>query len=88
MYKQLQLDGLEDEDLPMDAWTRRLERNSLKDVGPRLTDRKWEDVMLRDTWSTDKWAVVYRPHLEEYVARVNLYMDRCEATILEVTSDF
>lgn len=86
MYKQLQLDGLEDEDLPMDAWTRRLERNSLKEVGPRLTDSKWEDVMLNRTWSTEKWAVVYRPHLEEYVARVNLYMDRAEATIKALIS--
>lgn len=85
MYKQLQFDGLEDESLPIDAWTRKIERNSLKATGERLTDRKWEDVMLKANWPTEKWAVVFRPHLDEYVSRVNLYMERAEATIREIS---
>lgn len=86
MYKQLQFEGLEDEALPMDAWTRKIERDSLILTSIHLTDRKWEEVMLKSNWPTDKWAVVFRPHLDEYVSRVNLYMNRTEATIRDITS--
>lgn len=85
MYKQLQFEGLEDEALPLDAWTRKIECESLKCTAERLVDRKWEDVMLRSNWPTDKWAVVFRPHLEEYVQRVNLLLNRMEATIRETS---
>ncbi len=87
MYKQLQFEGLEDEGIPMDVWARRLERESLKSTGPHLTKGHWEDVMLIPQYrESGNWVVVFRPHLEEYIERVNLYMDRTEATI-RATSD-
>jgi len=87
MYKQLQFEGLEDEGIPMDVWARKLERDSLKGTGSRLGGQHWEDVMLIPQYrESGKWVVVFRPHLEEYIERVNLYMDRTEATI-RATSD-
>ena len=87
VHKQLQLPGLEDEAIPMDVWSRKLERDSLKAAGSQLGAKNWESVMLRPNYQeSGKWAVVFRPHLEEFIERVNLYMDRTEATI-RATSD-
>jgi hypothetical protein len=86
--KQLQFEGLEDEAIPMDVYARRFERDSLKSTAEHMTKGHWEDVMLIPNYrESGKWVVVFRPHLEEYIERVNLFMDRCEATILEATSD-
>jgi hypothetical protein len=58
----------------------KLEADQLKMIGQNLISDNWDSMLQPDvrgkTRHNGKWIVCYRPHLEEYVLRVNHYLER------------
>lgn len=82
MLDQMQIPGLEG-DSYRESIEIRLESDALKTFGKNLI-RDNHDVMLKDevrgrTRHEGSWIVVYRPHLEEYVEKVNTHISNLES---------
>lgn len=78
---QLQIVGLE-ADSYRERIEIRLESTALRDFGKNLIADN-HDIMLKDgvrgpTRHEGSWIVVYRPHLEEYVEKVNTHISNLE----------
>jgi len=58
----------------------KLEADQLKSIGQNLISDNWDTMLVQDgrgrTRHDGKWIVCYRPHLEEYVQRVDHFLDR------------
>ena len=78
---QMQIPGLEGDSF-REKIEIRLESNALKTFGENIIkDNHYE--MLKSsvqgpTRDETKWIVVYRPHLEEYVEKVNTHISNLE----------
>lgn len=81
MSEQLQIPGLEG-DSYRESIEIKLESEALKSFGKNLIADN-HDIMLKDgvrgpTRHEGSWIVVYRPHLEEYVEKVDLHISNLE----------
>lgn len=82
MLDQMQIPGLEG-DSYRESIEIRLESDALKTFGKNLIADN-HDVMLKDevrgkTRHEGSWIVVYRPHLEEYVEKVDTHISNLES---------
>lgn len=79
---QLQIEGLE-ADSYRESIVIKLESEALKTFGKNLIHDNW-DEMLEDSVRgpsrhEGQWIVVYRPHLVEYVEKVDLHISNLES---------
>lgn len=84
MGEQLQIPGLEG-DSYRESIEIRLESSALKEFGKNLIGDNFHE-MLKDnirgrTRHEGSWIVVYRPHLEEYVQKVDTHISNLESKI-------
>lgn len=81
MSDQMQIPGLEG-DSYRERIEIRLESTALKEFGENIIKDNHDVMLLEDvrgpTRHEGSWIVVYRPHLEEYVEKVNTHISNLE----------
>ena len=84
MVEQLQIPGLEG-DSYRESIEIRLESNALKTFGENIIKDNHYEMLSKGIRGPSRhegsWIVVYRPHLEEYVEKVDTHISNLESKI-------